>query len=213
MSKWDNQREAEVRGRCDAASPGPWAWNINLKSKHMVLESARNGLEIVLDFVRWGMDGAMARFRDGHDVMTKADKYALKVPGREHHSGWFQTLSHPDADFIAHSRTDLEDALAEIRRLRGDPHEYPTDGSSHELLVQAAYLPARGPGACLLNSASKQCPCIYCRAIRLSRQQALEEAAKVADRMGLTCCARDIRDRGKEPFDLENHNRPSLGAD
>lgn len=107
---------------CKAATPGPWWWRLNRKSKQVVLESGGRGrwLERVMDFVRYGMGGAKPRFLDQEKcLMVDADKLGVDVPGREHHSEWAQTLAHPDAEFIAESRSELEcytELLIEIDR-------------------------------------------------------------------------------------------------
>lgn len=90
-----------MRAAAQAATKGPWRWNINLKGKSMKLESTGvKMLETVMDFKRWGMGGAKARFiRDG--LMYDSDVLTKTVDGREHHADWFQSIDHPDADFIA----------------------------------------------------------------------------------------------------------------
>lgn len=98
---------------CDAATPGEWRWDINLKSRQMSLKSTNGGGWTVLDFVRWGMSGAKARFLDiKRCLMVDADKHAAIIPGREHHALWCQSIDHPDARFIAMARTALPHWIA-----------------------------------------------------------------------------------------------------
>lgn len=104
------QDAADWRKRFDdlrTFTPGPWRWEVNLKSKQIILAggSPRYDLD-VMDFVRWGMGGARPRLlkrwdRDGLMLMENADTFATVVAGREHHASWFQTLAHPDARLIA----------------------------------------------------------------------------------------------------------------
>lgn len=100
-------------------TPGPWRWELNLKHKSLTLNGGdpkggfgRYDLD-VLQFVRWGMRGATVRFRDANDIMREAALFAEVVPGREHHAGWFQSLSHPDARLIA-AAPDLLDVLRDF---------------------------------------------------------------------------------------------------
>lgn len=106
-----------IEARAQAATPGPWRWNLNLKSKCVTLEALITGYEVVMDFVRWGMNGAKVRFqKDG--LMKDAESFAQVAPGRSHHAGWYQTLSHPDAVFIEKARQDIPVLLFEVRRLK-----------------------------------------------------------------------------------------------
>lgn len=110
-----------IEERAKAALPGCWSWNVSLKSKHMSLETTGNGhgLEIVMDFSRWGMSGAKARFQNREErLMVDADVLAKPVKGREHHEAWYRTIDHPDAVFIANVRKDVEELLTEVQRLR-----------------------------------------------------------------------------------------------
>lgn len=119
-----------------AATKGPWHWAINLKSREVVLESRGRGamLEIVMDFVRWGMGNAKPRFLDQEKcLMVDADKLTEVVPRREHHAAWHQDIRHPDADFIAASREAIPKLVDEIRRLRS---ELASERATHQELWQ-----------------------------------------------------------------------------
>jgi hypothetical protein len=88
------------------ATPGPWRWELNLKSKRIQLCGGKPQYDLtVMDFVRWGMDGAAPRFnterRENLKLMERIEKFAVIVPGREHHADWFQAVDHPDARLIA----------------------------------------------------------------------------------------------------------------
>jgi hypothetical protein len=92
-------------------TPGPWRWEVNLKSRVISLRGGSRPLYdwTVMDFVRWGMGNAQPRFLvDG--LLCKAEEFAHVDPQREHHKAWFQLLSHPDANLIA-AAPDLLEAL------------------------------------------------------------------------------------------------------
>lgn len=89
-----------LRDLMAAATPGPWSWNVNLKSKSLMLEGhPRRGRETVMAFARWGISGAQPLFcTDG--LLVPASELTETVPGREHHESWFRTIRHRDADLI-----------------------------------------------------------------------------------------------------------------
>jgi len=110
----------QARELCKGATPGPWYWDAIDAHKCICLESARWK---VMDFARYGMNGAAPRFLvDG--IMERADTLLQSIPGKEHHRGFNNYIDHPDAAFIAASRTlvpaladALEKAQGEIERL------------------------------------------------------------------------------------------------
>ena len=121
MSEATMSREDEIKARLEKATKGPWYWNVNPKHKQIEL---RNGGNIVMDFIRWGMGGAMPRFNI-RGLMRKASELTSNWPGRDHHASWAQQLSNPDAVFIAHAREDVPWLLAEVARLRAEtPKQY-----------------------------------------------------------------------------------------
>jgi hypothetical protein len=82
-------------------TPGPWRWEINLRSKSIHLVGGKPRFdETVIDFSRWGMSGAKPTFRL-NGLLVDAEKFAQPIKGREHHASWCQTLNHPDARLIA----------------------------------------------------------------------------------------------------------------
>jgi len=118
------------RDICAAATQGRfWYWEANKKYKSVTLRSADGLGEIVMDFVRYGMNGASPRFNEsrvgGIVVMNRADKYFEIIPGREHHAAWATDLNHPDANFIAHfNPAKITQMLDEIERLKKQLAEY-----------------------------------------------------------------------------------------
>ena len=124
-----------------AHTPGPWRWELNGKSRTMQLVGGVQRFDLtVLDFVRWGMDSAAARFRTGPEsmnIMKRADDFAVVAPGREHHAEWFRLIDHPDAALIAAA----PDLLAALERII-------TEATGHTLAsldqAKAAIAKARG---------------------------------------------------------------------
>lgn len=106
-----------IRERAGAATPGPWVWDVNSHCKEMSLHSVRWPMNIVMNFVRWGMSGAAPRFnRDG--IMQRADTMLKSYPGKEHHEGFDDYVDHPDAAFIAAAREDVPALCDEVERLQ-----------------------------------------------------------------------------------------------
>jgi hypothetical protein len=92
-----------IKARLQAATPGPWRWSMNTRSRDVRLDAEHSGRLIVMDFVRWGMQSAQPRFRtQPHDLMTE----------------YSDCMPHPDAALIAHAPTDIADLVAEVERLR-----------------------------------------------------------------------------------------------
>lgn len=106
-----------LRELAEKATPGPWSWNINLASKHVNLEARRN---TVMAFWRYGMSNAAPAFcRQEPCILERAEVHAKIVPGREHHADWYQTIDHPDANYIAAANpTTILALLAELEGLR-----------------------------------------------------------------------------------------------
>jgi len=92
-----------------------WFWRINKRAKRVSLEDNRGN--IVVDFIRYGMGSAKPRFND-NGLMRDADNYAKVVPGREHHSDWFQTIDNEVANAIAVAPEHVAELIDEVERLR-----------------------------------------------------------------------------------------------
>jgi len=110
-----------------------------------------------MDFVRYGMNRACPRFRDGTDfgLLEKCVAWAKSVTGREHHSHWFKEIDHPDANLIA-SAPELLEALEYAESLalawvayhstsptygNGNPHPNHVEGLEK---IKAAIAKAKG---------------------------------------------------------------------
>lgn len=111
-----------IRARWDAATPGPWNWDVNLKSHSIQLEGQTGFRETVMCFERWGMQAAQPIVRElrdgafGNGSLRPALDYATTIPKREHHASWAQTFVHPDLDAIAHAPTDIRTLFAHINQ-------------------------------------------------------------------------------------------------
>lgn len=117
-----------IRQRVAAATPGPWDWTGNLRTRWVELSTIHSGRLGVMRFDRWGMSGAQPVFLDpasrarGMGAVTTVK--ASDVPIFEvcpdatspddirvyRHD--IRGLRHPDAAFIAAARTDVELLLA-----------------------------------------------------------------------------------------------------
>lgn len=83
----------------------PWRWEYNAKHKTVQIVGGNPKYDLtVMDFERWGMGGAVPRFRDvAHDGMNVMHRlcdrpdWVAPYLGREHHFGWFANVTHPDA--------------------------------------------------------------------------------------------------------------------
>jgi hypothetical protein len=99
-------------------TPGPWRWEFNAEYRRLHLVGGCRRFDLtIMDFERWGMNGATMRLRDpAHDGMQllyrvhERPDWIAPEPGREHHKGWHQLLTHPDARLIE-AAPDLLSAL------------------------------------------------------------------------------------------------------
>jgi hypothetical protein len=127
----------ELKKLVEAVPAAPWRWELNLRAKRVEL-TGDNGDLTVMDFVRWGMSGAAARFwrwsgkpRTGDP--KRADELATTVPGREHHADWCAELDDSAARLIAAAPDlareviALREAARELVRAveRAKLHQYP----------------------------------------------------------------------------------------
>ncbi len=122
---------AAIRQRAADATPGPWSWQGNVENWTIRLATYNrrpgHGESTVMDFVRWGMKGAVPRFQNEHSFMDKAGDDPMPVyevcpnaTSRDEacvYRGDFFELRHPDAVFIASARQDIDDLLAYVEEL------------------------------------------------------------------------------------------------
>jgi hypothetical protein len=120
----------EIRARLNAATPGPWEWDVNSACKIAWLITTHSGRYYVMGFERWGTQSAAPKFQiynkyegpvneRGSQGMVRAEKLLKSMPGREHHVGYDDYINHPDADLIANAPTDIQTLLDYIEELEG----------------------------------------------------------------------------------------------
>lgn len=116
------ERLAEIVAREQAAYPGPWRWRGNTEARHLRLQSPHGGGMTVMDFVRWGMQGAQPRFGIDYIMHNAADlvEYEVAAWSKDIYRKDVSDVLHPDAQFLAHAREDVPALLAEVDRLRAE---------------------------------------------------------------------------------------------
>lgn len=98
MDQATHDRLKEIDSVLAASTPGPWYWEGNLKIRSISIISMKSGHPTVMDFKRWGMNGAAPRFkRDGS--MQRPDEGGM-VKTRMEHTNDFYHINHPDARLI-----------------------------------------------------------------------------------------------------------------
>jgi len=128
------ERINEIRARLNAATPGPWEWDVNSAHRQAMLMTTHSGRYIVMGFRRWGTQGAAPVFqvyeRYKGDVidrgslgLARADILLKSMPGREHHVGYDDYIDHPDAELIAHAYQDIQELLEYIDELESECKE------------------------------------------------------------------------------------------
>jgi predicted urease superfamily metal-dependent hydrolase len=108
-------------------TPGPWRWEYNAKHRAVHLVGGKPAFDLtVMDFARWGTQGAVPMFRDtavdGMNMMDrlcdKPEWLAVEI-GREHHKRWHMLVSHPDARLME-AAPDLLAALQFVMSAHGE---------------------------------------------------------------------------------------------
>ncbi len=90
-------------------TPGPWRWEFNRKHRSVSLQGGARPFDLtVMDFSRWGTQGAIPNLRDpaidGMNVMHRlCDRpdWISPFPGRSHHADWCANVIHPDMRLMA----------------------------------------------------------------------------------------------------------------
>lgn len=110
-------RLAEIKDREAAAKPGPWGWEANTHTHSIRLRNIRS--DTILDFVRWGMNGAQPRLNI--DGVMREMVPLMQTP--QPHNAWRKVApDHPDAAFIANSREDVPWLIRRVEALE-EAHE------------------------------------------------------------------------------------------
>lgn len=135
-----------IKARCEAATPGPWYWGGNVTIPGGIdLRAKVSGIPIVMQFRRWGLQGAEPCFWKRIDEGLKdagwwpaQHQRARDIAVRERpYRGDIVRLENADAEFIAHSRADVEALVAEVERLRAE-----NASLAHGLTVAVNAMPA-----------------------------------------------------------------------
>ena len=130
----------------EQATPGPWMWDLRECNHFCLLTTTHSGRYYVMGFQRWGMQDAIPVFqvydryegpvhKRGSHGMVRADRLSKSYPGQEHHHGFDNYISHPDARYIAEGRElfhQLIEACAELQA-RAEKAERERDAAIKEL--------------------------------------------------------------------------------
>ncbi|MGP9488912.1 ead/Ea22-like family protein [Glutamicibacter sp. BW80] len=122
---------SELRKTAETATPGPWHWSGNADNRQLYLATWIKGAGRcqVMDFERWGMQGAVPRFLDDDSLMmeTAKDLMVYEVARNQNlpddtprnHPKVYRAdvvdVRHPNARFMA--AANPETVLALITRL------------------------------------------------------------------------------------------------
>lgn len=132
----------EIRSRAKAARGGPWCWFGDAKWQTYYLATKHGGRHIVLDFARAGMQRAQPRFNIDNRLVPARELAIYEVnrqatdyndPSLYRHD--IVGFRSPDADFIAHSREDVDTLLEYIYHLEQLVGEKTQDGTEQAVPV------------------------------------------------------------------------------
>ena len=126
-----DERIDEITNRLNAATPGPWEWDVNSYCREAKLMTTHSGRYCVMGFRRWGLQSALPVFQKYKKYegpvaereslgLARADQLLKSMPGREHHIGYDDYIDHPDAELIAHAYQDIQDLLEYVEELKGN---------------------------------------------------------------------------------------------
>ena len=132
---------AAIRAELADVTEGPWEWFGNTKMYDCYLATKHRGRVFVMGFQRWGMGSAQPIFQvtvdgglgtgvmrsladlAGGDEVAKKKGLGLPTLGPLFEVDYrrdFVGIGHPDAKFIARSRSLVPELLDEIDRLRDE---------------------------------------------------------------------------------------------
>lgn len=97
-----------------------WKWVINNEDKSVTL--VENGNKVIMDFIKWGLQGATPRFNI-NGLMEKATTFEKLIEGREHHANWHQEINHEDAKLIEIA-PEMKELLIDILKDEKTPFYY-----------------------------------------------------------------------------------------
>ncbi|GED14828.1 hypothetical protein [Aneurinibacillus migulanus] len=121
------QELQEIQNRWAAATPGPWRWDVNKTDKLVHLSTTHSGRYHVMQFRRYGMQGAQPMFQKyekyegpvterGSEGMHKVEDFA--IPRVSHMTKYGLDINHPDAQAIANAPEDVRKLIKEVKRLQ-----------------------------------------------------------------------------------------------
>lgn len=108
-----------------ARTQGEWEWCGYQAGNDIRLQSKAQWRPIVMDFVRWGMQGAAPRFRDtARDVM---ERFRPVLTNPDNSNSRIVGIDHPDAAFIvaaANNMSGLLETIAELKDLLAEATDW-----------------------------------------------------------------------------------------
>lgn len=112
-------------------TPGPWKWTIVPRFRDIRLEN--NAGLVVMDFARWGMQGAQPRFRGRLDIMWGIDEL---IVGATHADITEASWPHADARLIA-AAPDLLEIAKVVADWPHKPGEHPLVDMARAAIAKA----------------------------------------------------------------------------
>lgn len=113
-----------IRARADAATFGPWMWYGWHENQDIILCTKKGGMRYVMGFRRWGFNRAQPEFNTDRGLVPAKELPVFQVApdatsfeDPRVYRGTLVGIRHPDAEFIAHARQDIDDLLAYIDEL------------------------------------------------------------------------------------------------
>lgn len=118
-----------IRARANAADRGPWQWggHLTYSGPGLFTRHSSRGESSIMDFRRLDMQGAQPRFQRPNGLMEWANDpgvaifevcpEAMSIDDPRVYRDDIIGFRNGNAEFIAHSRQDVDDLLAEIDRL------------------------------------------------------------------------------------------------
>ncbi|HYH01988.1 MAG TPA: hypothetical protein VEC37_02725, partial [Bacillota bacterium] len=101
-----NKRLDEIKTRHAQRTPGPYMWDVNTKHQTAELKSIISPRYLIMDFYRWGFQGAGPVFRDfKRNIMFRVEQFAK--PRAANHPTFDMFIDHPDAIGLEKSWEDV----------------------------------------------------------------------------------------------------------
>lgn len=164
-TKMTPERLAEIRGRVNAALPGPWHWSGFAKhprvgSPRIALVTSHSGQKYIISADR--DDGLMVQ-RPGELCLLAP---AVEVAECQEHNGVITGMKDPNATLIANAPTDLYDLLAEHDRLTAQLAEARAEAAGYRDVLET-YERGGGWSGHLAQKALSTPPSHYAKRVEL----------------------------------------------